>query len=182
MGTILNFIYNNINTIIWIAGIGVVVLIIVNSCYLFSHKSRINDALNRKKMIASINKETFIVKDTEEKEFVTPETMIKYEKDFNKACSLYNMYTQWIPIFPLLGILGTVSGLMLQVEAENIDELFASLHLALESTWLGLLFSIGLKFFVALIPAKIIYDVEILIDDYDKKFNTALAQKNISEE
>lgn len=182
MENFLNFISNNMNLIIIFGGIVLVVFIMINWGKLVSHKSTIEEALDRRNMKTSIDKNTLEIREREEKESVTPETIRKYEKKFNKTCSRYNVYIQLIPIFPLLGILGTVAGLMLQVEAQNMDALMASLNLALESTLLGLFFAIILKAIVAFFPAKIIYDVEILLDDYDKKFNNALAQKKISED
>ena len=64
----------------------------------------------------------------------------------------------------------------------RIDALYASLNIALGSTWWGLIFAITLKFIVALFPGKIVDDVEIMLDDYYNKFNDALAKKNIVEE
>lgn len=182
MEKFLNIVSDNINMAIIVLGIVLIILIISNGCKLAFHKNRIEEALDRRNPRTSINRRTLEINEEEEREQVTPETIRKYEKEFNQSCSRYHTYTQGIPIFPLLGIFGTVAGLMLQVEAETMDAMVASLNLALGSTLWGLFFAIILKIIVAVFPARMIYDVEIMLDDYDKKFNNALVQKNISEE
>lgn len=178
----IDVISRNINTVIVILGIVIFTLIIINAFKLSYHRSRIDDVMKRKRKKRTIGRKTWEMNESEEDESVTPEMIRDYEKEFNHTRSLYFMYIQLIPIFPLLGILGTVSGLMSQVVAENIDALYASLNIALGSTWWGLIFAITLKFTVALFPGKIVDDVEIMLDDYYNKFNDALAKKNIVEE
>lgn len=182
MEKFLSIVSEHINVAIIVLGIVLIVLIIGNACKLAFHKNRIEEALDRRNPRVSINRKTLEMDEREESERVTPETIRKYEKEFNQSCSRYHTYTQGIPLFPLLGIFGTVAGLMLQVGAQTMDEMIVSLNLALGSTLWGLFFAIILKVIVAVFPARIIYDVEIMLDDYDKKFNNALAQKNISEE
>lgn len=182
MNRFLNFLANNINVFILIGGVVLILFIARDTGILISHKKSIKEILHRKSIKASINKKTFALNEEEVEETVTPDTVREYERKFNQTCSRCNIYNQLISLFPLLGILGTVLGLMLQVNAQEIEKMIVSLDVALASTFWGLLFSIGLKFIVILAPDRIIDDVEIMLEDYDKKFNNALALKNITEE
>lgn len=182
MNGFLNFFAENVDTIIIIGGIVLGLLIVRDTGTLNSHKKSIREILHKKSTKSSINKKTFELNEEEVEENITPDTVREYERKFNQTCSRCNVYNQLISLFPLLGILGTVLGLMLQVNTEDLTKMIASLDVALESTFWGLIFSIILKFFVVLAPAKIIDDVEIMLEDYDKKFNNALALKNITEE
>lgn len=68
---------------------------------------------------------------------------------YNKTYADYVAYTQMIAIFPLMGILGTVLGLVLQAGSNDISDLVASLGLALYTTLVGLVAAIVLKFYDA---------------------------------
>lgn len=182
MNGILHFLQENMNLLITLLGIGLSVGIIINAVQLMHQKTRIQDALNWKKRSLSINKRTMELQEHEEKENVTPQMIHTYEKEFNKVCSGYNVLAQFIPLFPLLGILGTVSGLMLQVASQDIESMSASLSLALGSTWVGLVFAIFLKALVALTSTRIIDDVEILLEDYDKIYSDLVTQRSITED
>lgn len=182
MNGILYFLDENMNLLITLFGIAITASILINAVHLSHQKSRIQDALNWKRRSMAINKKTLELQESEEVENITPETIHGYEKEFNKVCSTYNVLAQFIPLFPLFGILGTVSGLMLQVAAQDIASMSASLSLALGSTWVGLIFAIGLKILVALTSNRIIDDVEILLEDYDKTFGDLVTQKKIREE
>lgn len=181
MSSFLSFLQENMNILIIILGLIIFISIAINAAKLSQQKSRIQDVVNRKNTKVTINKKTMEMHEYEEPEDVGPDTIRNYETDFNKVCSWYYVLEQFIPLFPLFGILGTVSGLITQVTAQNIDEMFNSLNTALTSTWFGLIFAIGLKILVALSSTRIIKDVEIMLDDYDKKFSNAIAQKNISD-
>ena len=182
MNNILLFLQEYMDVLMIIFGLIIAILLVLNAVKLAQQKNRIKDAMNRKSLKGSVNRQTMEISKREEAEKVTPETIHSYEKDFNEVCSVYNVLAQFIPLFPLFGLLGTVSGLMLQVATEDIEMIFASLDLALSSTWVGLIFAIGLKILVALTSTRIINDVEIMLDDYDKNFNDIIAQRNISED
>ncbi len=182
MNGILNFLQKNMNVMIILIGILIAVLLIVNAVQLAHQRTRIQDALNWKKRSMSINKKTRELQEHEEAENITPETIHTYEKEFNKVCSGYNVLAQFIPVFPLLGILGTVSGLMLQVSSQDIASMTDSLDLALGSTWWGLVFAIFLKVLVAVTSNRIIEDVEILLEDYDKIYSDLVTKRSITEE
>ena len=104
---------------------------------------------------------------------ITPDTIRKYETEFNKKCSWHGVLVQFIPIFPLLGILGTVAGLMLQIQSNDITGMMDSLDVALTTTLFGLIFAIALKVIEALFPSRVIYDVEVMLEDFEKKMSIA---------
>ena len=93
---------------------------------------------------------------------------------------------QLIPLFPLLGILGTVAGLIYQInslsDASQFEGLISSLNVSLYSTFWGLVFAIILKILDSLFPARIIYAIELLFEDYDKKLNNSIMLGNITSE
>lgn len=179
---ILYLISENITPAILIFGMILGVLIIRNAVKLNSHKSKIDIILNNKNIRSAIRRKTGAMEEMEEEIHITPETLRAYEKDFNKTRSGFDMYCQLISIFPLLGILGTVSGLMNQVAAENLEALLASLDVALQSTLFGLIFAIGLKFVTVIWPGRIVDQVEIMLDNYYDKFDDSIKQGNILEE
>lgn len=181
MDTVLNLISTNINYVIFILGIILSALIIRNGYQLGKQKGKIDIILTEKRIKTYISKKTREMNDQEEEGSVTPETLRPYEKEFYKIRSRYDMYTQLISIFPLLGILGTVSGLMSQVVAEDMDALNASLDIALGSTFWGLVFAIFLKPLIVMFPGRIIDEIEIMLDNWFEKYNDAISQKNISE-
>ena len=75
-----------------------------------------------------------------------------------------------IPIFPLLGILGTVAGLILQVMTSDASAIYAALHLALSSTLYGLIAAIVLKIVEASIVQKHINEIDAMFSDYEIKY------------
>ena len=81
-----------------------------------------------------------------------------------------------IPLFPLLGILGTVAGLMTMVDPsakDNLQNLYMGMGSALSTTLYGLIAAIILKFTDALFTSRIINDVDVMLDDFDKKLELA---------
>lgn len=183
MGFMLEFIskYGTVGIVLF--GIAVAVLLFWNGIDLSNQKSRIEEALKRKNSTYTLNA---VSKEMEENEdeaaSITPDTIRKYETEFNTKCSWHGVLVQCIPVFPLLGILGTVAGLMLQVQAEGIEAMMNSLNTALDTTFWGLIFAILLKVIEAVFPSRIIYDVEVMLDDFDKKLNMAEMFKKFQEE
>ena len=173
------FLAKYMNGIIIIGGLIVLFFLIKNYIKLYTKKSFIHDAMNRKNKESYLNTTTGEVEERETSEAVTPDTIRDYEKSFNEVVSGYNACTQFIPLFPLLGILGTVSGLVVQLKAQNIDEMFSSLDVALTSTFWGLIVTVILKV-CATVSAKLIEDTEIVLDDYDKKIDNSVKLGNIT--
>ncbi len=174
MTEVLQIIKDNINLAILIFGIVLTALILYNGSKLSSHKNRIDEAVSRRNRKWGLDPaDGAVVVEEDEDASVTPDTIRQYERDFNKDCSLHSVLSQLIPIFPLLGILGTVAGLMLEVNAVNIEEMMASIDTALSSTFFGLIFAILLKFIDAVFPSRVIEDVEVMLEDYSKKLDLA---------
>ena len=183
MDRFLAFLSVHMNGIINCAGTAVLIFLIYNLFRINSHKDRIKDALGRKNTKSNINKKTFEISDEDVAEAVTPDTIRGYETAFNKSVAIFNSIAQLIPIFPLFGILGTVAGLILQLQANgDLSKINESLNLALYSTFWGLIWAIILKAFVAILSERIIEDTEILLEDYNKKFDNTIKLRNITEQ
>lgn len=181
MTAIAGFLSKYVNVIIIVGGVLVLIFLIKNFIKLSTKKSFIHDAMNRKNKESYLNAATGEVEERESAETVTPDTIRDYEKAFNEVVSGYNACTQFIPLFPLLGILGTVSGMIELLEGKDVDMLFNGLGTAMSSTFLGLFVTIILRVF-ATMSAKLIEDTEIVLDDYDKKIDNSLKLGNITSE
>lgn len=181
MDKIFVLIYENMNLAINIFGVVILVLIVKNAVNLSIHKKQIEEAVQRKNTRSYFNKRTKSVEDRDESEAVTPDTIREYEKKFNKYRSGYSVLAQIIPIFPLLGILGTVSGLINMADNGNIAA-NESMAQAMYTTFFGLIWTIGLKILIAITSSRFIDDADIILDDYDKKVNNSYILKNIIDE
>lgn len=174
MEQILQFISNHATTIIILFGIAVAAGLMWIGVKLDNHKTKISEALTRRNRKYTANADTREIEEDEDQDAaITPDTIRKYETEFNKTCSLHGVLTQLIPVFPLLGILGTVAGLMLETQAGDVTSMMASLDVALVTTFWGLIFAILLKIIEAVFPSRVIYDVEVMLDDFDKKMSLA---------
>ncbi len=174
MTEVLQVVRDNINMFIFLFGIVLTILILINGSKLSSHKNRIDEAVSRRNRKWRVNPDDGAVIDRDDEDAsITPDTIRQYERDFNKACAWHSVFSQLIPIFPLMGILGTVAGLMLESKAVDIEGMMASIDTALSSTFVGLIFAILLKFIDAVFPARVIEDVEVMLDDYSKKLDLA---------
>ena len=183
MSHILEFIKINGNLVIIVLGIGVGALLIWNGIVLSGKKSRIEEVLVSRKskyFKDSVKKELSVEEDSDPS--YTPDKIRALETDFNSACAVHSVLVQFIPLFPLFGILGTVAGLMLEVQAGDITRMMQSLDKALTSTFWGLVFAIVLKTIEALFPSRIINDVDIMMDDFDKKLSIAEVFQGIKED
>lgn len=179
MNFFLEFLRDHMNQLIIIFGIVLLVLIVGNLIKLINHRTFIENAMNYRNKKTVLNTETLEVEETDVAEVTTPDTIRNYEKEFNKTCAWYNVFSQLVPIFPLLGILGTVAGLILELKAQDVTAVFEALDVAMLSTLWGLVFAIILKAVIALGSARIINDVDIMLDDYDKKLNNSIMLGNI---
>lgn len=178
MGIILNFLASYMNIIIVIMGIFVFCALLWNYSKLLLCKRGVKDKLEEQFEESDIDEATDGLVTRKRKNPPSREDMRKLEKHFNNDCSVYGAISQLIAIFPLLGILGTVAGLIMQVKSTGIDAMTSSLDLALYSTLFGLLITIILKIFVAMCSTKVIQDTEILFEDFEKKYNNVYMNKN----
>ena len=95
-------------------------------------------------------------------------------REFDDLCARHTVASQLIPLFPLLGILGTVAGLMQQVNADQLAEISASLGTALTTTFWGLMASIILKAVETLLVQRKESNIEAMLNDYDIKYQDAV--------
>lgn len=96
---------------------------------------------------------------------------------FNRTYAGYVVYSQWISLFPLLGILGTVMGLVFNRDMSDVDNLVAGLSMALWTTFFGLVCSILLKFFDAVGPGKLINEIDARFEAVDSAINRLSLEK-----
>ena len=183
MELVLQFISDYMNMIIIIFGLMIAMGLLVNGLSLSNQKNRLEEVLERKNKIYRVKGDMKEIEEADDDNAsITPDTIRKYETAFNKKCSWHGVLVQCIPIFPLLGILGTVAGLMLDVNANDVAGMMDSLDVALTTTLFGLIFAIVLKFIEAVFPSRIIYDVEVMLDDFDKKLSIAEMFQKFKEE
>lgn len=179
----LQFIQNYGNALIIVLGMTILILLIVNGVHLLNRKSRIEEALfsrERKYFKDALSKE--LSEEEDENTKATPDKIRSLATAFNATCSWHDVLAQIISIFPLLGILGTVAGLILQVNAGDIATMLGSLDTALGTTFWGLVFAILLKVLDTLFPSKVINTVEVMLDDFDKKMSLAEMFQSIRED
>lgn len=119
----------------------------------------------------------------------TWEENLMYMEDFNKAQVVYSMLGQLVPVFPLLGLLGTVSGLITQLQAEaevdnaiiltNLPDMVTSgtvisnagLSDAMVTTFVGLIAAIVLKMIDAFWVSKKINDMDLYFDTFEQNYH-----------
>lgn len=110
------------------------------------------------------------------------EDTYEQRKQFHGLCKTYMMITQLIPLFPLLGILGTVAGLYLQVRTQDSQAIYAALSLALASTFYGLVAAIGLKIMETTMLSPKINELDAQFEENEIRYSDAIAAKNFSED
>ena len=99
---------------------------------------------------------------------------------YNRIYSRYTVASQLISLFPLLGIFGTVLGLVTSNLAD-IDSLVAGLSEALRTTFWGLVWAIILKAADAVVPGKLVTDIDAQFDTVDSAIER-LSLENIMKE
>lgn len=86
-----------------------------------------------------------------------------------RASGAYSLFTNITAVFPLLGILGTVTSLMRLSGTENLSDNFMS---ALATTFWGLICAIGFKIADSFITARLdraLDEADYLIHEHDKE-------------
>lgn len=101
----------------------------------------------------------------------TWEETLEYKEEFNKTQLLYSTFGQLVPIFPLLGILGTVAGLIQQLD--NIEQMREALALSMSTTFWGLIAAIVLKFADAILVSKTVNKMELYFDNFEQNYQMA---------
>lgn len=178
---IANVIKAIINPVI-IAGFVVVLIALIKISADFKKLgAEMSEQLNGTRARAVINPKTLALKQREIA-MSKREDVYGFREKFNGICAGYSTWTQTIPIFPLLGILGTVAGLILQVSTQSANEIYASLNLALSSTLYGLIAAIVLKVVEACALTSRINKIESTFDEYDEKYSDAITMREFIEE
>ena len=111
------------------------------------------------------------------------EKMDKVREKYNQNFSEYQSKAQLISILPLMGLLGTIVGLipgLSAVQEQDFSVLYSSLSTALYSTLFGLVFSIILKGIVSS-HSKTMSSIEDYFEDNERKYNQVLEIKSIKE-
>ncbi|MBQ0145728.1 MAG: MotA/TolQ/ExbB proton channel family protein [Lachnospiraceae bacterium] len=164
---------NVINPVIWIAGIVVLIILIIISNQLKELKKKVEDHIQGNKGRVYRNQKTLDLKQRETA-IAKREDTYPLRKNFDELCAKYLTVAQMIPVFPLLGILGTVAGLIAQVQAADAAEIYASLDVALTTTFWGLVAAIVLKVVETWLVQREINDIETIFNDYDIKYQDAV--------
>lgn len=106
------------------------------------------------------------------------DVLVNLEK-FNKIRLSYSMFEQFVPVFPLLGILGTVAGLIKQLG--NVDQMREALSLSMSTTFWGLIAAIGLKLIDAIFVKKSVSGMSMQFDLFEQNYQM-VKDKHIQEE
>lgn len=104
-------------------------------------------------------------------------------EEYNEQGTKYTIWSQMISIFPLLGLLGTVYGLMpglAEINNNDMSVLYGAMSTALISTFLGLIASIILKIYVSFGPDKTISDIENVFQENDRRYRLLIDYNNAS--
>ena len=101
----------------------------------------------------------------------TWEEVLEYKEEYNKIRLLYNTFEQFVPIFPLLGILGTVAGLIQQLD--HIDQMRDALAVSMSTTFLGLICAVALKIVDAILVSKTVSAMEMFFDTFEQNYQMA---------
>ncbi len=110
-----------------------------------------------------------------------PASMDSVRSKYNELSGRIHAWSQTISIFPLLGLLGTVMGIIPGLASTangDFTALQSQLSVALYSTFIGLIFSILLKGQVANY-SKTFSDVEDFFEEFDRKYNLALNYQRV---
>lgn len=98
--------------------------------------------------------------------------------EFVKDAVQYNIWANLISTLPILGLLGTVIGLipgLIAVKCGNLEVLYSALSTALSSTAIGLLTSLILKIYVSAGPDAKVNTIERYFEEIDRRYVQAEA-------
>ena len=101
----------------------------------------------------------------------TWEETLEYKEEFNKIQIIYSTFGQLVPIFPLLGILGTVAGLIQQLD--DIEKMKEALTLSMSTTFWGLVAAIVLKLADAILVSKTVNKMEQYFEVFEQNYQMA---------
>ena len=101
----------------------------------------------------------------------TWEETLEYKEEFNKIQIIYSTFGQFVPIFPLLGILGTVAGLIQQLD--DIEKMKEALTLSMSTTFWGLVAAIVLKLADAILVSKTVNKMDQYFEVFEQNYQMA---------
>ena len=108
---------------------------------------------------------------------IDEEDVLAQKRSFEEHCAAVDTLVQLIPVFPSMGILGTVVGLMMQISAEGIEGMTGAIATALSSTLFALIMTIILKAYTALKISRIINETDIEFADNDRYHQEFIASR-----
>lgn len=164
-----------------VIGIGVLIWLVVLSRRLSELSEKVEEQLQGNRGRVYRNQKTLDLKQRETA-IAKREDTYPLRKTFDDLCAKYMTAAQLIPIFPLLGILGTVAGLIEQVRAQDASQIYASLDTALLTTFWGLIAAIILKVAETFLVQRQINEIEAVFNDYDIKYQDATDIRESEEE
>ncbi|MBP5491027.1 MAG: MotA/TolQ/ExbB proton channel family protein [Lachnospiraceae bacterium] len=98
--------------------------------------------------------------------------------EYDRRYSVYVFWSQMVPLFSSLGLLGTVLGLILSSSGDiEMETLMSSLGLAMWTTFIGLICTIVLKFVDSIGPGRVINDIDSAFTRVDEKISKELYKK-----
>lgn len=162
-----------LSPVIIILAVIVLIVLIVLSNQLKELKKKVEDQIQGNKGRVYRNQKTLDLKQRDTA-IAKREDTYPLRKTFDELCARYLTVAQMIPVFPLLGILGTVAGLIAQVQAADAAEIYASLNVALMTTFWGLIAAIVLKIIETWLVQREINEIETIFNDYDIKYQDAV--------
>ena len=118
MNAVISFISQYFNVFIFILGFVILGGIVVLSVILMNQRNELTDMSKGTRVSTSVNPSTLETRHDHYTTVSREDLGIK-RAAFNRHCSLYQLFTQMIPVLPLMGILGTVAGLITEVSAQD---------------------------------------------------------------
>ena len=164
-----------------VIGIGVLIWLVVLSRRFSELSEKVEEQLQGNRGRVYRNQKTLDLKQRETA-IAKREDTYPLRKTFDDLCAKYMTAAQLIPVFPLLGILGTVAGLIEQVRAQDASQIYASLDTALLTTFWGLIAAIILKVAETFLVQRQINEIEAVFNDYDIKYQDATDIRESEEE
>ena len=172
---------NIINPVIWVLGVAVLIALILISNQLKELGKKVDEQIQGNKGKVYRNQKTLDLKQRDTA-IAKREDTYPLRKSFDELCARYLTIAQMIPVFPLLGILGTVAGLIAQVQASDAAQIYASLDTALTTTFWGILAAIILQVVETWLVQKEINSIETVFNDYDIKYQDAVDIRDSADE
>ncbi len=109
---------------------------------------------------------------------ITWEETLDEKEVFDGICVKYQVVAQFIPIFPLLGILGTVAGLILQMNTSGIEQMREALGTSMWTTFWGLVAAISLKLVDALFISNSINKMDNYFENFEQNYHMVRDKKD----